>query len=81
MKIYCTVKQFGQLVRACEKGTCYTCVLRAACKADPENPKTIEDFITAETIEKEAKENGEIHHDRNGIQSNHEVLLPCFEQG
>ena len=53
MKIYCTVKEFGQLVRACEKGACYTCVMRAACKADPENPKTIEYFVAAETIEDE----------------------------
>jgi hypothetical protein len=53
MKIYCTVKEIGQLVRACEKGQCYACALRAACKANPEKAKTIEDFITAETIEDE----------------------------
>ena len=81
MKIYCTVKEFGQLVRACEKGQCYACALRAACKANPENERTIEDFITAETIEKEAMENGEIHLDRDGIQQDHEGMLPCFGQG
>lgn len=81
MKIYCTVKEFGQLVRACEKGQCYACALRDVCRADGENHKTIEDFITAETIEKEAMENGEIHPDRDGIQQDHEGLLPCFEQG
>lgn len=50
MKIKCTVKEFGQLVRACEKGTCYTCALRDLCKQDPENERSIEDFITADTI-------------------------------
>ena len=55
MKIYCTVKEFGQLVRACEKGQCYACALRDVCAADLENTHRIEDFITAETI---ADENG-----------------------
>ena len=81
MKIYCTVKEFGQLERACEKSQCYSCALREVCKADQEYPRRIEDFITADTIEKEAMENGEIHPDRDGIQQDHEGLLPCFEQG
>lgn len=50
MKIKCTVKEFGQLVRACEKGTCYTCALRELCRQDGEKELTIEDFITADTI-------------------------------
>ena len=50
MKIKCTVKEFGQLVRACEKGTCFNCALRELCKQDGENERTIEDFITADTI-------------------------------
>ena len=79
MKIYCTVKEFGQLVRACEKGTCYTCALRAACKANPENERTIEDFITADTIKKEAQGNDN-QDDWNGIQPHYEDLYPGIEQ-
>lgn len=53
MKIYCTVKEFGQLVRACEKGQCYACALRDVCAVDTGKTHCIEDFITAETIEDE----------------------------
>ena len=78
MKIYCTVKELGRLVRACEKGQCYNCALRDVCRAGELEQKTIEDFVTAETIEKEAEEN-EIHADRDGVQPDHEGLFPCFE--
>lgn len=76
MKIYCTVKEFGQIVRACEKGQCYNCALRDVCRADEMEQKTIEDFITAETIEKEADEDEETDHDRDGIQSDYEDMFP-----
>lgn len=79
MKIYCTVKEFGQLVRACEKGQCYNCALRDVCRADEMEQKTIEDFITAETIEKEAPENDN-QDDWNGVQPRYEDMYPGLEQ-
>lgn len=74
MKIYCTVKEFGQLVRACEKGQCYNCALRDVCRSGELEQKTIEDFVTAETIEKEDAEDEEADHDRNGIQPDYEDM-------
>lgn len=56
MKIYCTVKEFGLLVRACEKAQCYNCALKDICKSDSENTLKVEDFIEADTIEKEGQE-------------------------
>jgi len=79
MKIYCTVKEFGQLVRACEKGQCYACALRDVCRAESDNHKHIEDFVTDETIEKEAQENDN-QDDRNGIQPHYEDMYPGIEQ-
>lgn len=56
MKIHCTVKEFGQIVRACEKGSCYSCALKDICSAGPEDGCRIEDFIEADSIEKEGAE-------------------------
>lgn len=57
MKIYCTVKEFGLLVRACSKGTCYNCALKDICGNNEfEQQDGIEQFITADTIEKEGSE-------------------------
>lgn len=56
MKIYCTVREFGLLVRACEKAQCYNCALKDICKNDSENMCKVENFIEADTIEKEGQE-------------------------
>ena len=52
MRIFCTVKEFGQLVRGCEKVDCYRCALDVICNAnnvDGVKPG-IERFVGAETI-------------------------------
>ncbi len=80
MKIYCTVKELGQLVRACEKGQCYACALRDICREELEGHLLIEDFVTAETIMKEESEDGNHQNDRNGIQPDYEDMYPGLEQ-
>lgn len=56
MKIHCTVQELGKLVRACEKGTCYSCAFRDFCGKHEEGEERIEAFITADSIEKEGKQ-------------------------
>lgn len=53
MKIHCTVQEFGKLVRACEKGTCYSCAFRDFCGKCEAGKEGIESFITADSIEKD----------------------------
>lgn len=48
MKISCTVKEFGQLVRGCEKSSCYNCPLIEVCGGNKENG--IEQFISAADV-------------------------------
>lgn len=55
MKIHCTVQEFAKIVRACRDANCYSCAMRDICNETKEGePQRIEDFITADTIEKEA---------------------------
>lgn len=56
MKISCTVKEFGQLVRGCERAECWKCPLETICKTETEGigsgsrGKGIEQFISAEDV-------------------------------
>lgn len=52
MKIVCTVKEFGQLVRGCEKRSCYQCPLEEICGDHPEG-NGIEQFISAADVVEE----------------------------
>lgn len=54
MKIHCTVQELAKMVRACHDGTCYQCVMRDMCNNGEGTPDKIEDFINADSIEKEA---------------------------
>lgn len=47
MEIKCTVEEFGQLVRGCEKGACYACALVELCGID--RTGKIENFVTEAT--------------------------------
>lgn len=49
MKIICTVKEFGQIVRGCEKRSCYQCPLEDVCGDHPEG-NGIEQFVSAENV-------------------------------
>lgn len=51
MKISCTVKEFGQMVRDCDNGDCGSCALRNICEGG-----TIEDFVRADDITDNVKE-------------------------
>ena len=55
MKISCTVKEFGQIVRGCEKCSCYNCPLIEIC-GDKE--KGVEQFISAADIVAEPETGG-----------------------
>ena len=57
MKISCTVKEFGQLVRGCEKRSCYNCPLEDVCNANPD-ANGIESFISAADIVDEPETGG-----------------------
>lgn len=48
MKISCTVKEFAQIVRGCEKNSCYNCPLSEVCGGDKE--KGIEQFVEAADV-------------------------------
>lgn len=52
MKIYCTVEEFGQIVRGCARASCYQCALHDVCNADEfqEGVPKIEQFVRADTI-------------------------------
>lgn len=56
MKISCTVKEFGILVRGCEKCECWKCPLANICNADKANG--IEKFISAEDVVEEQETGG-----------------------
>lgn len=56
MKISCTVKEFGILVRGCEKCDCWKCPLANICNGDKGNG--IEKFISAEDVVAEAETGG-----------------------
>ena len=45
MKITCTVKEFGLIVRGCAKSSCYNCPLTDVC-----NDAGIEQFIQAADV-------------------------------
>jgi hypothetical protein len=45
MKISCTVREFGQIVRDCHRGDCGMCALSNVCQGD-----RIEDFVHASDI-------------------------------
>ena len=38
MKISCSIRELGQLVRECERGMCMYCVLKNFCSKDLEQP-------------------------------------------
>lgn len=52
MRIECTVKEFGQMVRACENTSrminCHMCPLNALC--DRSSDEKIEQFIAAKDV-------------------------------
>ena len=51
MKIYCTVEEFGQIVRGCARSTCYSCALNDVCSAiETEDTPKIERLVRADTI-------------------------------
>ena len=47
MEIKCTVEEFGQLVRGCEKGACYDCALVNLC--GPDRRGKIETYVVEVT--------------------------------
>ena len=57
MRIICTVKEFGQLVRGCEKRSCYNCPLEEVCSANPDT-NGIEDFVSAGDVIDEPETGG-----------------------
>ena len=52
VKIYCTVKEFGQLVRGCEKSSCINCALNTICNGNEYayNKPGIECLVSADSI-------------------------------
>lgn len=56
MKISCTVKEFGQIVRGCEKASCYQCPISEVCGGD--KGSGIERFVSAEDVIAEPETGG-----------------------
>lgn len=56
MRIVCTVKEFGQLVRGCEKNDCYHCTLSDVCNDGEDGG--IEKFISAADVIEEPETGG-----------------------
>lgn len=57
MKIICTVREFGILVRGCAKNGCYNCLMQDVCsQKDTDGEAGIERFITAEDVVEEEDE-------------------------
>lgn len=54
MRIICTVKEFGQIVRGCAKGDCYHCIFSDICK----DCEGIEKFISAADVIEEPETGG-----------------------
>lgn len=60
MKILCNLTEFAHMVRDCENGTCYNCVLNHVCeelrKNNPElgEKNLIEHFVTSDSIIRES---------------------------
>lgn len=55
MKISCTVKEFGQIVRGCEKCSCYNCPMADVCNG---REGGIEQFIIAADVVDEPETGG-----------------------
>lgn len=50
MRISCTIKELGQLIRGCENSYCSECALRNVCK---DEEKGIEQYIRSDDVREE----------------------------
>ena len=57
MRIICTVKEFGELVRGCAKRDCYHCIISEIC-GDADDEPRVEKFISAADIIEEPETGG-----------------------
>lgn len=55
MKITCTIKEFGRLVRDCERGECWKCPLTGLCDGKETG---IEHFVSVVVADEELETGG-----------------------